>query len=102
MIKKLKRIINTYGVNNQLRKFNEETFELQEAIIKRETEYSFCETSISMEKENLNHITEEIADCYVMLEQFKLYYGISDEEIKELMDYKIDRQIKRIEDVSNS
>ena len=47
-------------------------------------------------------ITEEIADCYVMLEQFKLYYGISDEEIKNLMDYKIDRQIKRIEDVSNS
>lgn len=98
MIKKLKRIINTYGVNNQLRKFNEETFELQEAIIKRETEYSFCETSISMEKENLNHITEEIADVMVMLEQFKIYYNINDMDIEKIMDKKINRQIDRIEE----
>ena len=98
MQKKLKRIIDNYGVNNQLRKFNEETFELQEAIIKRETEYSFCETSISMEKENLNHITEEIADVMVMLEQFKIYYNIKDMDIEEVMDKKINRQIDRIEE----
>ena len=97
MQKKLKRIIDNYGVNNQLRKFNEETFELNEAIIKKEIEYCFCETTKKMDEYNTNHIAEEIADCYVMLEQFKLYYGISDEEIKKLMDYKIDRQIDRIE-----
>ena len=34
----------------------------------------------------------------VMLKQFQYYYGISDEEIENIMNYKIDRQLKRIED----
>jgi len=33
----------------------------------------------------------------VMLKQFQLYYNISTKEIKEVMKYKIDRQIERIE-----
>lgn len=48
------------------------------------------------------HIAEEIADCYVMLEQFRLYYGIPKEKIKEVMEYKINRQINRIEDNLNN
>lgn len=32
----------------------------------------------------------------VMLKQFQLYYCIKDEEIEEIMKFKIDRQIGRI------
>lgn len=43
------------------------------------------------------HIKEELADVMVMLKQFQLYYNISTKEIKEVMKYKVDRQIERIE-----
>ena len=33
----------------------------------------------------------------VMLKQFQLYYCIKDEEIEDIMKFKIDRQIERIE-----
>lgn len=86
---KLKMIINHYGVNAQQRQLAEEVFELQEAIIQYEEPRRY---------HSKEHIAEEIADCYVMIEQFRLYYGISSEELKKIMQYKIDRQIKRIED----
>lgn len=89
----LLKIIEHYGINNQLRKFNEESFELQEAIINHGwTIMSFEELS----EKTKEHIAEEIADCYVILEQFRHYYGISDEEIEKVMKYKIERQLDRI------
>lgn len=33
----------------------------------------------------------------VLLNQFKLYYGISDEEVKNVMIEKLERQMERIE-----
>lgn len=86
---KLKMIINHYGVNSQQRQFFEEVFELQEAIIQYEEPRRY---------HSKEHIAEEIADAMVMLKQFQLYYDISTEEIEKIMQYKIDRQIKRIED----
>ena len=86
------KIINHYSVMHQLKKFQEEVFELNEAIIL----YECIDDSIYFST-NRNHITEEIADCYVMLEQFCNYYDISEEEIIKIMEYKIDRQLKRIE-----
>ena len=94
---KLLKIINTYGVIPQLKYFQSEVFELNEAIIKKEIEYCFGETTIKMDEYNKNHIAEEIADCYVMLEQFRRYYKISSEEMVEIMKEKIDRQLTRIE-----
>lgn len=95
----LLKIINNYGVNSQLRKFNEEVFELNEAIIncelKSTVEYEIPLTEIIGAKD---HIAEEIADVMVMLEQFKLYYGISSEEITKIFWNKVDRQINRIEE----
>lgn len=79
---KLLKIIDTYKIMPQLKYFQSEVFELNEAIIKNE---------------NIEHIAEELADVSVMLEQFKLYYNINNEDIEKIMDYKIDRQIKRIE-----
>ena len=98
MEQKLLKIIRRYGINNQLRKFNEEALELEEAIIthelKKSVEYEIPLTEIIGTKE---HITEELADTMVLLEQFKLYYGITSEEITKIFWSKVDRQLNRIE-----
>lgn len=96
MEEKLLKIINHYGIRNQLKKFNEECYELEEAILDYQTEIAYFDEDamiLSIKK----HIAEEIADVMVMLEQFKLYYGISSEEITKIFWSKVDRQLGRIE-----
>lgn len=102
----LLKIIAHYGLLKQLKYFQSEIFELNEAIIRFEqfkydvataNEYGYDEY---MEKvnENISHIAEEIADCYVMLEQFRQYYEITNQELKEIMKFKIKRQLERIKE----
>lgn len=94
---KLLEIINYYKIDNQLRKFNEEIFELQEAIVNEKLKDKVQNTRQLIDiVDSRKNIAEEIADVTVMLEQFRLYYGIPKEKIKEMMEYKIDRQIDRI------
>ena len=81
MKEKLLKIIEHYGVMPQLKYFQSEIFELNEAIIKNEDIYD---------------IAQEIADVQVMLNQFKEYYEITDEQIEGIMNYKINRQLERI------
>lgn len=83
------KIINNYGVISQLKYFQSEVFELNEAIITQELD----ETGYNYE---IKHIAEEIADCLVMIRQFKEYYDISNDEIKNVMKYKVKRQLERI------
>ena len=96
MKEKLLKIINTYGVIPQLKYFQSEIFELNEAIIN--AEHSRC-VGITRDVAPIciEHIAEEIADCMVMLKQFQYYYGITDEEIINNMQFKIKRQLERIE-----
>lgn len=97
---KLLKIINTYGANNQQRKFLEEVGELLEAItvheLKKSVEYEIPLTEIIGTKE---HIAEEIADVAVILLQFKEHYHIDGNDILRIMNEKIDRQLNRIEEV---
>lgn len=101
MKNKLLDIIENYGVNNQQRQFQEETFELHEAITELETfnKLSHVDACLRNREQRLliNHVAEEIADCYVMLEQFRLYFGIDRNQIKDTMAKKINRQLERIE-----
>lgn len=94
----LLKIVNNYGIDNQKRKFLEESGELLEAItiheLNKSVEYEVPLTEIIGTKE---HIAEELSDCFVMLKQFQYYYEIPDEEIERIMKYKIKRQLKRIE-----
>lgn len=84
---RLLKIIKHYGIEHQQRKFNEEVFELQEAI-----------TTYEMTEIDMEHIAEEIADCEVLLGQFKVYYDIPNCTITRFKEFKIDRQLKRMED----
>lgn len=109
MEEKLLKIINHYGVNHQQRKLQEEVFEFQEAIVKYEFAKEDNELQDDLDeprKWNLYHfnkyILEEIADVLVMVNQFRLYYGITDEDINAVMLKKADRQLGRIENENNN
>ena len=92
MKEELLKIINNYGVMPQLKYFQSEVFELNEAIFEHyHDEYKF-ENDRVLKK----HIAEEIADVMVMLKQFQYYYRIEDKEIEEVMKYKVERQLSRI------
>ena len=95
---KLSKIINHYGVMKQLKYFQTEVFELNEAIIRAEEELRI-DGFLSITEENKEHIAEEIADIQVMLNQFKEYYELDEVQIKTIMEGKIDRQLKRIKEV---
>ena len=73
MKENLLKIINHYGVLPQLKHFNSEVFELNEARFEKEKIGAYPGI------EERKHIAEEIADVSVMLNQFKEYYGITDE-----------------------
>ena len=93
---KEKSIIDNYGVIPQLKYFQGEIFEMNEAIIRYEQFLIDSEKGISdILRDN---IMEEIADVQLMLNQFKRHYDISDEIIKVIMNKKADRQLKRIKE----
>ena len=94
---KLLKIIEHYGVMNQLKYFQSEVFELNEAIIRDEEDCDWGMGNKELVEFNKNNIEEEIADVLVMLKQFQLYYGIDSEQIKKIMNEKIDRQLDRME-----
>lgn len=93
----LLKIINHYGIEHQQRKLNEEAFELQEAIRDYEEDYIKvdCDENgvLPFFKE---HITEELADVMVLLNQIKYYYELDSERIKKIMEEKIARQLERM------
>ena len=98
----LLKIINNYGVMAQLKYFQSEVFELNEAIITMRLEkWNLEGKSPEYVEPILNgyrlHIAEEIADVMVVLEQFKLYYGISEKEITNIFWNKVARTLERIE-----
>ena len=68
----LLKIINNYGVMNQLEYYQTEVWELNDAI----SNYHYEEYKYypSVEDILIAHIKEELADNYVMLYQFPQYY----------------------------
>lgn len=96
MNEKILEIINHYGIRKQLKYFQSEIFELNEAIIDFENYEDLVDMEINTKVNLKNHITEEIADVMVMLKQLQLYYNISDADVKEVMNAKISRQLERI------
>lgn len=102
---RLLQIVNHYEIKSQLKYFQSEIFELNEAIIQYEMAKDDNKERIIKDgrpRWNMDyykeHITEEFADVMVMLCQIKYYYGLNKDKITKIMNYKIDRQLKRIEE----
>ena len=105
MKEKLLNIINHYGLENQQRKLQEEVFELQEVITQvRLLSYQNELSERHDEKpawkidEYMKFIEEEIADVYVLLNQFFYYYDLDSEKIQKIMELKVNRQINRMKE----
>lgn len=96
--KKFLEIINHWGVRKQLKHFNSEVFELNEAILDYENDKSHNEELIQNDRE---HIIEELSDCLFMLTQFQIYYDISNADILRVVDFKLDRTLNKIEEEKN-
>lgn len=91
----LLKIINNYGVLPQLKYFQSEVFELNEAVINAENNRLIGISRKPCEKA-IDHITEEIADVLNMVEQFMYYYDIDIQDVIEIKHQKINRQMERI------
>ena len=100
MKSKVLKIINNYGVISQLKYIQTEMFEFIEAIMILEHYEEFAndqdyQTTLKQQKA---HIEEEYADLTMMLEQFKEYYYLDEDNIQRIKEQKIERQLKRIEE----
>ena len=97
MDKRCLNIISHYGPLHQKRIFAGEYQELQDAIMEvelREQDY------INDYQEDM--LIDEIADNLVMLGQFIQYYNLPMDKINSRIDYKLDRQERRMENDSKA
>lgn len=88
LIHDIKKILTHYGNESQ----------------KNHTIEELDELSIEIKFGDRDNVKEELADVYVMLEQVKAMYHLTDLEIVEVMKYKVKRQHDRIskEDKTNN
>lgn len=83
-----KQIFKRYGAENQLEKLKEELNELYEAVVDFQENQS---------EANRNHLAEELADVEIVSKQIKSSV-VGDELVNQFIQYKLTRQLKRIED----
>lgn len=81
----IEKAIETYGKDLQLTVAAEEFSELIKEICKNKRG-----------EDNREHIIEEMADCYIMMEQLEIIYQIKDNEIYSMMEDKINRLENRL------
>lgn len=86
----LQQAIETYGAEAQLNVAIEEFSELIKEICKHKR-YA----------DNTDAIIEEMADCYIMLEQMKMIFGLENAIISNEMKRKIKRLKSRIDDAAS-
>lgn len=81
----LKKAIETYGADMQLNVAIEEFAELTKEICKHKRN-----------ADNTKAIVEEMADCYIMLEQMQMIFGLGSTVISDAINKKVDRLKKRL------
>lgn len=86
---KISTIIDYFGSNHQRLKAAEELSELMTLILQDANRNG---------KVPVSRIVEEIADVYVMLAQIEMIYFLDSRDIQPIIDWKIDRTIRRMED----
>lgn len=92
MDERIKRIADYYGYESQREQFIEECAEVIQASQKcKRTDIQ----NAQQYRERFNNFQEEVADVLIMALQMRVLLG--EREIDSLIDYKLDRQIQRIE-----
>lgn len=82
----ISKIVRHYTKEHQIEKAKEELEELFDAL----------------DEEDVLHIAEEMADVLVMIVQLMRYMQIRPELVENMMDYKVMRQLRRIEKEVNA
>lgn len=95
MKKDISKFCEHYGAKHQIKRAQTEIFELNDAILDYEKAKE-SEKTQNFDKLR-DHVAEEFGDVLIMLYQIILSYGIEDEQIRNHMLRKIERQKKRIE-----
>lgn len=91
-----KFIAQSYSRNNQTVKTLEELSELQKALSKLLIAKNNNQ-DYAKEVEFRGNVEEEIADVLIMLNQMIYLWDVSESRVVGMINYKLDRQIKRIE-----
>ena len=86
---RIKTIADHYGIKNQMRQLAEECSELA------------VEANHSARKGTTVKIIEEIADVLIMMQQVIYLAKIDKCDIEDCIQYKLDRQMKRIKEGEN-
>lgn len=87
----IERAIEAYGKDMQLNVAIEELSELIKEICKNKRGNN-----------NRENIIEEMADCFIMLEQVAIIFDISNHDINEVISNKLDRLEKRLAERSKN
>ena len=95
MKEKVRKILEFYGPDAQIRQCIEEMAELTQALCKYERVRGNGQPTTMTEEECYNNIVEEIADVQVMLEQMKMYFLCST-QVEKIMEQKVERQLERM------
>lgn len=93
MIERANKVISKFGLKNQIKKFNEESYELQEVLI-----YANALLRVGDIDTLKDDITSEIADVLFLLIQFIEYFDIKDFDILDKLVYKSERTLDRMEE----
>lgn len=101
MEKKCLEIARFYGFDAQTNQLIEECAELIQAVNKYKRKYLRGQTVLeSGGKTPRDMIVEEIADVEVMLCQIKQMFGITERQIGEVAERKIERTMMRMEETT--
>ena len=95
-MRKLTIIRLHYGFDTEIKKAIEEAEEYVEELKKAADNKELITCGAGECKAGLGLISE-MADVYVTMEHVKSIFQINNYELKECMEYKINRQIKRME-----
>lgn len=82
---KINYIVKHYG-QDQANKAVEELIELAEVLVKY----------YNKDRVDMDSLYEELADVEIMLAQVKILFGIDQEELREMINRKLNRTISRI------
>lgn len=98
----IKKIAENNGFDEASRQLFEEVGELIVAVNKayrlKKSNVCPCFYDVAIEMKNaFDNVVEEIADVTIMLSQIKYLLRISDSDINEIIEQKLNRQLERIE-----